>query len=167
MQTIRKEGIRGLYRGLTASYLGVTESTLQWMLYEQMKLSLAKREERVAASGRPPTAWDQTVALTGKVSAAGAAKFVAALITYPHEASQVIPLYLAINIVMKNVTDSNIGCPHSVKTSSATGWSAEIHRPRPMFPPHLEGGRHGSTLRRSRSPHVPRCTECCYYVRHL
>ncbi|KAF1841446.1 mitochondrial carrier [Cucurbitaria berberidis CBS 394.84] len=85
MQTIRKEGVRGLYRGLTASYLGVTESTLQWVLYEQMKLSLARREERVAASGRPPTVWDQTVELTGKVSAAGAAKFVAALITYPHE----------------------------------------------------------------------------------
>lgn len=85
MQTIRKEGIPGLYRGLTASYLGVTESTLQWMLYEQMKLSLAKREERIAASGKPPTMWDQTVAWTGKVSAAGAAKFVAALITYPHE----------------------------------------------------------------------------------
>ncbi|CBX95031.1 hypothetical protein IAQ61_008469 [Plenodomus lingam] len=85
MQTIRKEGIQGLYRGLTASYLGVTESTLQWMMYEQMKLSLARREERVAASGKPPTAWDQTVAWTGKLGAAGAAKFVAALITYPHE----------------------------------------------------------------------------------
>lgn len=85
MQTIRKEGIRGLYRGLTASYLGVTESTLQWMMYEQMKLSLARREARVAASGKPPTTWDQTVAWTGKLGAAGAAKFVAALITYPHE----------------------------------------------------------------------------------
>lgn len=97
MQTIRKEGIPGLYRGLTASYLGVTESTLQWMLYEQMKLSLAKREERIAASGKPPTMWDQTVAWTGKVSAAGAAKFVAALITYPHE----------------------VRCPYSLSTSEA------------------------------------------------
>jgi solute carrier family 25 protein 33/36 len=85
MQTIRKEGIPGLYRGLTASYLGVTESTLQWMLYEQMKLALARREERVAASGRAPTVWDQTVAWSGKVSAAGAAKFIAAIVTYPHE----------------------------------------------------------------------------------
>lgn len=85
MQTVRKEGVRGLYRGLTASYLGVTESTLQWMLYEQMKLSLARREERVIASGKPPTVWDQTVAWTGKLTAAGSAKFVAALITYPHE----------------------------------------------------------------------------------
>ncbi|KAF2265312.1 mitochondrial carrier protein-like protein rim2 [Lojkania enalia] len=85
MQTLRKEGIPGLYRGLTASYLGVTESTLQWMLYERMKVHLAWREEKLAKSGREPTFWDHTVSWTGKVSAAGLAKFVAALITYPHE----------------------------------------------------------------------------------
>jgi len=87
MQTVRHEGIRGLYRGLTASYLGVTESTLQWVLYEQMKMSLAKREERVRESGKPPSTWDQTVTWTGKAGAAGAAKLVAALLTYPHEVS--------------------------------------------------------------------------------
>jgi solute carrier family 25 protein 33/36 len=87
MQTIRKEGIPGLYRGLTASYLGVAESTMQWMLYERMKLALARREERIKTSGRPLTAWDQTVAWTGKITAAGSAKFIAALLTYPHEVS--------------------------------------------------------------------------------
>lgn len=85
MQTLRNEGIRGLYRGLSASYLGVTESTLQWVLYEQMKLGLARREQRLLASGKEPGVWDQTVAWTGKLCAAGSAKFVAALITYPHE----------------------------------------------------------------------------------
>jgi solute carrier family 25 protein 33/36 len=85
MQTVRKEGVLGLYRGLSASYLGVTESTLQWFLYEQMKLSLARREARVLNSGKELTTWDHTVAWTGKLSAAGAAKFVAALVTYPHE----------------------------------------------------------------------------------
>lgn len=85
MQTVRNEGIRGLYRGLSASYLGVTESALQWVLYEQMKLYLRQREERLLASGRHPTAWDQTLSWGGKVGAAGTAKFFAALITYPHE----------------------------------------------------------------------------------
>ncbi|KAF2751997.1 calcium-binding mitochondrial carrier protein Aralar2 [Sporormia fimetaria CBS 119925] len=85
MQTIRKEGITGLYRGLTASYLGVIESTMQWTLYEQMKLALARREERLLSSGREPTAWDHTVAWTGKITAAGSAKFIAAILTYPHE----------------------------------------------------------------------------------
>lgn len=85
MQTVRNEGIRGLYRGLSASYLGVTESTLQWVLYEQMKLHLRYRQERLTASGKDPTTWDQTIDWGGKVGAAGLAKFFAALVTYPHE----------------------------------------------------------------------------------
>ncbi|KAF2839024.1 mitochondrial carrier [Patellaria atrata CBS 101060] len=85
MQILRQEGVKGLYRGLSASYLGVTESTLQWVMYEQMKGALARREERVALSGRAPTTWDVAISWTGKLFAAGSAKFVAALLTYPHE----------------------------------------------------------------------------------
>ena len=84
-QILRTEGIQGLYKGMSASYLGVAESTLQWMLYEQMKRSLALREERIVASGRDKTWWDHTVDWTGKVGAAGGAKFVAAVLAYPHE----------------------------------------------------------------------------------
>ena len=84
-QTLKHEGVRGLYRGLGASYLGVTESTLQWVLYERMKMALARREAQIAASGRSPTGWDKTVEWTGKSGAAGVAKLVAAIITYPHE----------------------------------------------------------------------------------
>ena len=84
-QTINKEGVRGLYRGLSASYLGVSESTLQWVLYEQMKQYLRTRKENLITSGRAPTVWDRTVDWGGKVVAAGSAKMFAAVITYPHE----------------------------------------------------------------------------------
>ena len=84
-QTLRAEGIRGLYRGLSASYLGVTESTLQWVLYEQLKLYLRSRENRRIASGRGPTYWDNTLNWAGNFAGAGTAKFFAAVITYPHE----------------------------------------------------------------------------------
>ncbi|KAL8942408.1 MAG: hypothetical protein Q9216_001672 [Gyalolechia sp. 2 TL-2023] len=84
-QTVRSEGLKGLYRGLTASYLGVTESTLQWFLYEQGKLYLGRREAHLIASGRDPTTWDRAVDWGGKVGAAGSAKFFAAILTYPHE----------------------------------------------------------------------------------
>lgn len=90
-QVVRQEGVRGLYKGMSASYLGVTESTLQWVLYEQMKKSLAKREERITLSGRAKTLWDNIVEWTGNVGAAGSAKLVAALGTYPHEVSSNIP----------------------------------------------------------------------------
>lgn len=85
VQTVRHEGVKGLYRGLSASYLGVSESTLQWVLYEKMKKYLREREERLGLSMIAPTAWDQTVDWTGTLFAAGSAKFVAALLTYPHE----------------------------------------------------------------------------------
>lgn len=84
-QIVRDEGVRGLYKGMSASYLGVVESTMQWMLYEQFKVALARREERVRLSGREKTWWDRTVEWTGKVGAAGGAKLVAAVIAYPHE----------------------------------------------------------------------------------
>ena len=90
-QVVRQEGIRGLYKGMSASYLGVTESTVQWVLYEQMKRSLERRENRIVASGRPKTLWDNTVEWTGNVGAAGSAKLVAALATYPHEVSRTQP----------------------------------------------------------------------------
>ena len=31
---IKQEGVRGLYRGMSASYLGVSEGVIQWVLYE-------------------------------------------------------------------------------------------------------------------------------------
>lgn len=75
---IRVEGIRGLYKGLSASYLGVTEGTIQWVLYERLK-------KNVAGQGGA-SEW------LGMLSAAGAAKFTASLITYPHEVSTKISL---------------------------------------------------------------------------
>ncbi|KAG9233155.1 hypothetical protein BJ875DRAFT_535534 [Amylocarpus encephaloides] len=87
-QTVRQEGVRGLYKGMSASYLGVTESALQWVLYEQMKKSLEKREARIVLSGRERSTWDNIVSWTGGLGAAGSAKLVAALATYPHEVAR-------------------------------------------------------------------------------
>ncbi|TIB94463.1 hypothetical protein E3Q17_01537 [Wallemia mellicola] len=66
---IKNEGIRGLYRGLSASYLGVTESTLQWILYEQLK-DFTK---------------DSKLSSMSTMVSAGLAKSTATVITYPHE----------------------------------------------------------------------------------
>jgi solute carrier family 25, member 33/36 len=85
-QTVRHEGIKGLYRGLSASYLGVTESTLQWVLYERMKLSLARREaRRLADPAHRANLLDNAEEWGGKFTAAAGAKLFAAVVTYPHE----------------------------------------------------------------------------------
>jgi solute carrier family 25, member 33/36 len=84
-QILRDEGPRGLYKGMSASYLGVAESTLQWVLYEQFKAALARREQRLVESGRERTWWDNTVSWTGNFGSAGTAKLIAAILAYPHE----------------------------------------------------------------------------------
>ena len=85
-QTVRHEGIRGLYKGLSASYLGVTESTLQWVMYEQMKIFLGRREEAKRANPKYDYGtWDNVEVWGGRIVSAGMAKLVAAAATYPHE----------------------------------------------------------------------------------
>lgn len=69
---LREEGVRGFYKGLSASYLGVTEGTIQWVLYERLK-KLSENQNSAIAQ------W------FGMLGSAGGAKMVATLITYPHE----------------------------------------------------------------------------------
>jgi solute carrier family 25 protein 33/36 len=69
-QIAREEGIRGFYKGLSASYLGVTE----WVLYERLK--------RLTASAQGAGGLQEWAGMLGS---AGTAKCVASLITYPHE----------------------------------------------------------------------------------
>ncbi|KAI0640712.1 mitochondrial carrier [Trametes meyenii] len=73
-QIMREEGIRGFYKGLSASYLGVTEGTIQWVLYERLKRLTAGTEGKGGVQE-----W------IGMLGSAGTAKCVASLITYPHE----------------------------------------------------------------------------------
>jgi len=82
----REEGVGGFYKGITASYWGCAEGSLQFILYEQLKTRLIKRQnaER-AAQGLPPT--EQLSKATYFCSAA-VAKMVAAIATYPHEVAR-------------------------------------------------------------------------------
>ncbi|RUP48893.1 hypothetical protein BC936DRAFT_143728 [Jimgerdemannia flammicorona] len=90
IQIVRDEGIKGLYKGMSASYLGVAESTIQWVVYEQLKSMIA--ESKVQKEGLPlsslqssdiggksPKDW------VGHLGSAAVAKFIAACISYPHE----------------------------------------------------------------------------------
>lgn len=76
-QILRNEGIKGFYKGLSASYLGVTEGTIQWVLYERLK--------RLTAGTQGQGGVQEWVGMLGS---AGTAKCVASLITYPHEVRQ-------------------------------------------------------------------------------
>lgn len=82
---VKTEGVFAMYRGLSASYLGSVESTLQWILYEQMKSMIKLRSERHAQEGNIRTSFDDAADWFARSGAAGFAKLIASLITYPHE----------------------------------------------------------------------------------
>lgn len=84
-QTVRAEGVRGLYRGLTASFLGISESSMQWVMYEEGKRRLRLREARLVETGHTNTSLDNFLESFGDSIAAGGAKAIAAFLTYPHE----------------------------------------------------------------------------------
>ncbi|CCK68044.1 Rim2p KNAG_0A03630 [Huiozyma naganishii CBS 8797] len=84
---IKTEGIYGLYRGLSASYLGSVESILQWLLYEQMRHLIKQRsiEKFGHANDGLKSTSDKVKEWCQRSGSAGLAKFCASIITYPHE----------------------------------------------------------------------------------
>ncbi|ORX53208.1 mitochondrial carrier [Hesseltinella vesiculosa] len=75
---LKEEGIRGLYKGMSASYLGVIEGTVQWVIYEQLKHRWARIDE-TKDQVKGPKEW------LGNLGAAAVSKLVAACVAYPHE----------------------------------------------------------------------------------
>ncbi|RKP27042.1 mitochondrial carrier [Syncephalis pseudoplumigaleata] len=86
VQVVRNEGVRGLYRGLSASYLGVTEGALQWVIYERCKRFVRERHgETTGTTAAAVAVSDHKEHWLEMLGAAAVAKLCAALITYPHE----------------------------------------------------------------------------------
>ncbi|KAL3235309.1 Mitochondrial carrier protein RIM2 [Nakaseomyces bracarensis] len=84
---LKNEGIYGLYRGLSASYLGSVEGILQWLFYEQLKHMIKQRsiEKFGHHDESTMTRTDKIKQWCQRSGGAGLAKFVASIITYPHE----------------------------------------------------------------------------------
>ncbi|WEW55121.1 hypothetical protein PRK78_000549 [Emydomyces testavorans] len=85
VQVLRQEGFRGLYRGLSASFLGAAETTFHLALYEQLKLLFARGGQTTDHDGRYKASSHQTQDWIGVSAAAGLSKLLAALVAYPHE----------------------------------------------------------------------------------
>ena len=82
----KEEGIAGFYKGITASYWGCAEGAMQFIIYEQLKTRLLKRQNaKRALAGQPPT--DELPHSTYFWTAA-ASKAIAAIASYPHEVAR-------------------------------------------------------------------------------
>merc|ERR1711916_424044 len=71
-QMVRTEDVGSLFRGLSASLVGISESSIQFVFYEQLKSAIARHD-------------DAELSKLEYLGAASLAKFGAVLLTYPHE----------------------------------------------------------------------------------
>lgn len=90
VKIFREEGIRGFFKGLSASYWGVTEGALHFVVYERIKARIvAQNRDRVARGGylnaKNPSARPEDLTPFQYLTAAAFAKFIASAATYPHE----------------------------------------------------------------------------------
>ena len=77
-EVYRKDGIRGFYRGLTASYAGASETVLYFVAYERAKETLARFRN---VSYEELNSFDH-------IMGAGISKFFATASVYPHEVAR-------------------------------------------------------------------------------
>ncbi|XP_065842256.1 solute carrier family 25 member 36-like [Oscarella lobularis] len=78
----RREGLRGFYRGLTASYAGTSETAIYFVLYERFKENL--RKQGLLENSQSTTSTD----VIQYMIASACAKLTATVIAYPHEVAR-------------------------------------------------------------------------------
>ena len=74
----RTEGIRAFYRGLSASYVGTSETVVHFTIYEKVKVKLVNFQRKTS----------QNFSVLECMLAAGISKSIAASLCYPHEVAR-------------------------------------------------------------------------------
>ncbi|XP_041479604.1 solute carrier family 25 member 36-A-like [Lytechinus variegatus] len=77
----QSEGLRGFYRGVTASYAGLSETMIHFVIYEKIKQLIQTQNYSTSSDRRP---WD-FVCFMG---AAATSKTIASTLAYPHEVAR-------------------------------------------------------------------------------
>lgn len=81
-----QEGVGGFYKGISASYWGCAEGAMQFIIYEQLKTRLLKKENlRRKSVGLPATT---ELSRATYFFSAAIAKGLASVATYPHEVAR-------------------------------------------------------------------------------
>jgi len=84
-QIYKTSGLRGFYKGITASYFGISETVIHFVIYEEIKKRLIEmRQHTTAADDGSKTSRDFM-----EFMAAGAvSKTIASCVAYPHEVAR-------------------------------------------------------------------------------
>lgn len=80
-----QDGLRGFYKGLTASYFGITETVIHFVIYEAIKSKLTEiRVKHDVDRDKNRRVMD----FVGFMAAAATSKTIATCIAYPHEVAR-------------------------------------------------------------------------------
>lgn len=90
MQIYRQNGIWGFYKGISASYVGVSETVIHFVIYESIKSRILANNMRMAYKERTS---DDFIRFMG---AAAASKTIATTIAYPH-GTHIVSLTFAVS----------------------------------------------------------------------
>ncbi|XP_068136837.1 solute carrier family 25 member 36 [Hyperolius riggenbachi] len=79
----RTDGVKGFYRGMSASYAGISETVIHFVIYESIKRKLL--EYKTAKSALDDETTKEASDFVGLMLAAATSKTCATSIAYPHE----------------------------------------------------------------------------------
>ncbi|XP_071668546.1 solute carrier family 25 member 36 isoform X1 [Patagioenas fasciata] len=80
----RSDGIKGFYRGMSASYAGISETVIHFVIYESIKRKLLEYKTASAMDNEDEAAKEASD-FVGMMMAAATSKTCATSIAYPHE----------------------------------------------------------------------------------
>jgi len=80
----RQDGIRGFYRGLTASYYGIIETAIHFVIYERLRAKLVELRARRRPRDGETSPAGHVRDFVEYMAAAGTSKGIATCVGYPH-----------------------------------------------------------------------------------
>ena len=83
-QVYRQDGLRGFYRGLTASYYGIIETAIHFVIYERIRAKLVELRARRRQRDSDTSTVDHVRDFLEYMAAAGTSKGIATCVGYPH-----------------------------------------------------------------------------------
>jgi len=104
----QQDGIRGFYRGLTASYYGIIETAIHFVIYERLRAKLVELRARRRPRDGETSPAGRVQDFLEYMAAAGTSKGIATCVGYPHGQSTSLPalydLYITTGCSRKNCT---------------------------------------------------------------
>ncbi|XP_052867568.1 mitochondrial carrier protein Rim2 [Anopheles cruzii] len=88
-QIYESQGVRGFYKGITASYVGISETVIHFVIYEALKKKLLElRESSPARYGDGPEGGKTSRDFLEFMLAGATSKTIASIVAYPHEVAR-------------------------------------------------------------------------------